>query len=137
MVMPIVELFRGEHLACKPHRAQTFELEGREQIHIGNVYHDGGHPEEKVHLVLLEHLEDLRREGSQMGREHHECAGLCHQHAEFETVDIKHNRREGSHYEVIVKMECVNSPVDKIEETLMIENHALRRSCRTRSVNDT
>ena len=135
--MPIVELFRGEHLACKPHRAQTLKLEGREQIHIGDVHHDSGHPKEEVHPVLLEHLEDLRWEGSEMGRQHHKCAGLCHQHAEFEAVDIEHNRRERSHHKVIVEVECVNRPVDKVEETLMIEHHTLWRSCGTGCINDT
>ena len=66
-----------------------------------------------------------------MGREHDERAGLRHQHAELETVDIEHDRRERSHHEVIAEVECVDSPVDKVEETLMVEYHSLRRACRT------
>ena len=41
--------------------------------------------------MLLEHLQDLSREGSEMGWQHHERTGLGHEHAEFETVDVEHD----------------------------------------------
>ena len=131
VAMPVVVLLRGEHLASEPHRTEALEPEGREQVHVGDVHHNRGHPEEEVHLMLLEHLEDLRREGCQMGREHDERAGLGHQHAEFETIDIEHDRRERPHHEVIAEVERIDSPVDEVEETLMVEYHTLWRACRT------
>ena len=91
VVVPVIELFGGEYLASEPHRTETLEFEGREQVHVGDVHHDGGNPEEEVHLMLLQYLEDLRREGSEMGRQHNEGAGLGHKHAEFKTVDIEHD----------------------------------------------
>ena len=71
MTVPVVILLGGEHLAGEPHRTQALQPEGREQVHIGDVHHDRRHPEEEVHLMLLQHLEDLCRESRQMGRQHH------------------------------------------------------------------
>ena len=86
--------------------------------------------------MLLQHFEDLRREGSQMGREHHEGAGLRHEHAELEAVDVEHDGRERTHDEVFAKAKGLQTPVDEVEETLMVQHHTLGRASRTRCVDD-
>ena len=87
--------------------------------------------------MLFQHLENLRREGCQMGWQYDKCAGLGHQHTELKTVDIKHDRRQRAHHKVITEVERINGPLDEIKETLVIQHHALGRSCRTRGINDT
>ena len=94
MMMPVVVLFGGKYLACEPYCTEALKLKTRQQVHVGDVHHNRRHPEQVVYLMLLEHLEDLRREGCEVGGQHDEGAGLRHEHAQFEAVDVEDDGRE-------------------------------------------
>src|SRR5215467_3676549 len=59
MAPPVVQVFGGKNFADKKHFGNASELKFGEQVEIGDVDHDCGHPENEIDRLCRDKLDKL------------------------------------------------------------------------------
>ena len=135
-VTPDVELLGGEHLASKPAEAQRGQRHLLQQAHVGDVHHDGRHPEDVAHLLFLHQLENLHREGRPSVGNDHDAGTLALQQAHLVAPDVEHYWRKRTYYIVFRELVLIKCLRHKVNKALVVEHHALGRTRAAAGIDD-
>ena len=126
MTPPIIEVLGGENFADEKYLGDAIQLELGQQIQIGNVHHDGRHPENEVDRA------GVATNSTSLGGNIANCSGtttqvapLAMHQAELQCVSVEINRRQAAHHLGSVQAEPVERPIHKINRVAMIQRHAL------------
>ena len=69
MAAPVIEMLGGENLTDEEDFFDAIQLRFRQQILVGDVDHDGRHPENEIDGMGRQKLDQLDREGGALSRE--------------------------------------------------------------------
>lgn len=134
LAVPHVELLGREDLAGVPDHLQVGQRELVEQPHVRDVDHDGRDPEDERDMLTLEQFEDLHREHRPRVGNQHQRGAIHVEHAELEAVDVEDDWRQRTDHLMPFEIPRLLRAVQEVEEAPVVEHDALRRSRRTRRV---
>src|SRR5882724_2373655 len=94
---PVVQMFRRKDLANKEHFCNTIQFEFSEQIQIGDIHHDGRHPENEVNRLGGNEFDQFGREHGQLFRNDDPRRAFGEHRAELKRVSVEVDRSETAH----------------------------------------
>src|SRR5690349_10880007 len=136
MPTPVIEMFCGKYFTDKKHFGDAIELEFGEQIEIGDIHHDCGHPENEIDGLGCHKFDELGREHGQLFRNDDPRGAFGEHGAEFKCIGVKINWRETAHDFGSVKAESVKGPIHEINRATMIQRDAFGNAGGAGCVND-